>query len=75
MELHPDSMSALAQQLRRERQAQGLSREQLAAVCNVSTSFIRDAETNPERCSLMLLLRLTQGLGLRFSLDGWTEIS
>ncbi|MEN9472805.1 MAG: hypothetical protein RLZZ495_894 [Pseudomonadota bacterium] len=68
MELHPDSMSALAQQLRRERQAQGLSREQLAAVCNVSTSFIRDAETNPERCSFGRLLQLIQGLGLRVAL-------
>lgn len=68
MELHPNSMSALAQQLRRERQAQGLSREQLAAVCNVSTSFIRDAETNPERCSFGLLLQLAQGLGLRVAL-------
>ncbi len=68
MELHPDSMPALAQQLRRERQAQGLSREQLAAVCNVSTSFIRDAETNPERCSFGLLLQLAQGLGLRVAL-------
>ncbi len=68
MELHPDSMPALAQQLRRERQAQGLSREQLAAVCNVSTSFIRDAETNPERCSFGRLLQLIQGLGLRVAL-------
>ena len=70
MELHSDSMLALAEKLRRERQAQGLSREQLAAVCNVSTSFIRDAETNPERCSFGMLLQLAQGLGLRISLDG-----
>lgn len=73
MELNPASMPSLAEQLRRERQAQGLSREQLAAVCNVSTSFIRDAETTPGRCSLEMLLRLTQGLGLRASLDGWTQ--
>lgn len=73
MELSTASMPSLAEHLRRERQAQGLSREQLAAVCNVSTSFIRDAETKPGRCSLEMLLRLTQGLGLRASLDGWTQ--
>jgi len=41
-----------------------LSREQLAAVCNVSQSFIRDVESKPGRCSLEKLLQLTQGLGL-----------
>ena len=61
----------LAQRLRAERKRQGLSREQAAAVCNVSPSFIRDAESNPGGCSLDRLLQLTQGLGLRMTLTGW----
>ncbi|MDP2370072.1 helix-turn-helix domain-containing protein [Rhodoferax sp.] len=61
----------MAQRLQRERQRQDLSREQLAAVCNVSPSFIRDAESNPGRCSLEKLLQLTQGLGLQLTITGW----
>lgn len=71
MQLHTKTLNALAQRLNRERQLQGLSREQLAAVCNVSTSFIRDAESHPGRCSLELLLQLTEGLGLTATLSGW----
>ena len=71
MQLHTKTLNALAQRLNRERQLQGLSREQLAAVCNVSASFIRDAESNPGRCSLELLLQLTEALGLNATLDGW----
>lgn len=71
MQLHTKTLNALAQRMNRERQLQGLSREQLAAVCNVSSSFIRDAESNPGRCSLELLLQLTEGLGLKATIDGW----
>jgi len=52
---------------------QDLSREQLAAVCGVSPSFIRDAESHPGRCSLELMLRLMQGLGLQASITGWAS--
>lgn len=71
MQLHTKTLNALAQRLQHERQRQDLSREQLAAVCNVSTSFIRDAESNPGRCSLEKLLQLTQGLGLQLTITGW----
>lgn len=71
MQLHTQTLNALAQRLAHERQLQGLSREELAAVCNVSTSFIRDAESNPGRCSLVLLLQLTEALGLSATLTGW----
>lgn len=71
MQLHTRTLHALAQRLRYERQRQGLTREQLAAVCNVSTSFIRDAESDPGRCTLERLLQLTQGLGLRATMEGW----
>ena len=71
MQLHTKLLNALAQRLRYERQRQGLSREQLAAVCNVSPSFIRDAESNPGRCSVERLLLLTEGLGLKATLSGW----
>jgi transcriptional regulator with XRE-family HTH domain len=71
MQIHTKTLSDLAQRLKRERLVQNLSREQLAAVCNVSTSFIRDAESNPGCCSLALLLQLIQGLGLLAKVDGW----
>ena len=68
MQLQAQSLAELAQRLQQERQSQGLSREQLAAVCNVSQSFIRDAESHPGRCTLEKLLQLTQGLGLTLTL-------
>ena len=71
MQVTPDSLPALAQRLLLERKRQGLTRAQAAAVCNVSTSFIRDAEDDPSRCSFALLLKLIQGLGLSLSVEGW----
>lgn len=71
MQLHPRTLSTLAGQLASERKRQGLSREQAASVCNVSVSFIRDAETDPGRCSLEKLLQLVLGLGLSVSVTGW----
>lgn len=64
MQLTLQELPALAARLQAERKRQGLSRSQAAAVCNVSPSFIRDAESAPERCSLGKLLLLAQGLGL-----------
>ena len=66
-----NSPGQLAQLLKAERRAQRLTREQASAVCNVSVSFIRDAETQPEKCSLGLILRLIAGLGLTASILGW----
>ncbi len=71
MQLKVQSLPELAQALMAERKRQGLSREQTAAVCNVSESFIRDAESDPGRCSLAKLLQLSEGLGLTLALTGW----
>ena len=71
MQIDVQSLSVLAERFRQERKCQGLSREQAAAVCNVSASFIRDAESDPSRCSLALLLQFAQGLGLQCALTGW----
>jgi ribosome-binding protein aMBF1 (putative translation factor) len=71
MQLHTKLLNSLAQRLQRERQFQNLSREELAAICNVSTSFIRDAESTPGRCSTEKLLQLIQGLGLQITISGW----
>ena len=73
MKLQVPDLSPLAQRLAAERKRQGLSRTQAAAVCNVSTSFIRDAESTPERCSLGKLLLLVQGLGLSVQVLGWGD--
>ena len=71
MYLTPDNLSELAMRLTAERKRQGLSRVQAASVCGVSPSFIRDAESDPGRCSLVKLLLLATGLGLKASLGGW----
>lgn len=73
MNITSESLSTLAGQLMTERKRQKLSREQAAAVCNVSTSFIRDAESNPARCSLGKLLLLMRGLGLSLQVQGWSD--
>jgi len=72
MQLTPETLKQLSQQLLQERKRQGLTRAQAAGVCNVSESFIRDAESDPGRCSLALLLRLFTGLGLRVQVQGWS---
>lgn len=71
MQIQSDTLPTLADRIMAERKRQGLSRSQAAAVCNVSTSFIRDAESAPERCSLGKLLQLLQGLGLTLEVTGW----
>lgn len=75
MDLTGESFPTLAERLMAERKRQKLSREQAAAVCNVSTSFIRDAESDPARCSLGKLLLLMRGLGLSLQAQGWSDES
>ena len=69
--LQLDTFTLLANQLTVERKRQGLSRSQAASVCNVSMSFIRDAETQPGRCSLAKLSQVINGLGLTMVVTGW----
>lgn len=69
--LQSDTFSELANRLTVERKRQGLSRAQAASVCNVSTSFIRDAETAPGRCSLAKLSQVINGMGLTITIAGW----
>ncbi len=64
MLLDTSNLNHLGKLLAAERKRQKLTREQAAAVCNVSPSFIRDAETQPERCTLGKLVQLINGLGL-----------
>jgi ribosome-binding protein aMBF1 (putative translation factor) len=71
MDITPDTLPELAKHLVMERKRQGLSRAQAASVCNVSTSFIRDAELDPGRCSLARLQQLIRGLGLTLTVTGW----
>jgi HTH-type transcriptional regulator / antitoxin HipB len=75
MKLSDTVLPELASHLIAERKRQGLSRAQAAAVCNVSTSFIRDAESDPGRCSLAKLLRLVNGLGLSMDVSGWQVLA
>jgi transcriptional regulator with XRE-family HTH domain len=67
MNIEESKLNELAKALEAERKRQNLSREEAAAVCGVSASFIRDAESHPENCSLGKVIKLIAGLGL--SLD------
>ena len=73
MHITPADFPLLADALTAERKRQGLTRSQTAAVCNVSPSFIRDAESHPERCSLEKLMLLMHGLGLKLEISGWSD--
>ena len=64
MKVTEQTLAELALLLRAERKRQKLSRQTAAAVCGVSMSFIRDAESNPENCTLGKLVRYINGLGL-----------
>jgi len=69
MQITPQTLPLLAQQLLSERLARGWSRAEAAAHCGVSTSFIRDAESHPGRCSLARLLDFCGGMGLLLTLE------
>ena len=71
MYISTDSLPALGARLAAERKRLGLSRAQVAAQCGLSVSFVRDAESNPERCTLARLLRLSALLGLELYAYGW----
>lgn len=75
MQINPTTLPGLAHQLMEERKRQGLSREQAASGCNVSVSFIRDAETAPGRCTAAKLVQLMQGLGLTVEVTGWQPVA
>ena len=73
MKIETSRIHELATALETERKRQKLSREEAAAVCGVSTSFIRDVEAHPESCSLGKLVRLASGLGLTFHITGLSQ--
>jgi len=70
MLIKESSLSELAKALRLERKRQKLSREQAAAVCGVSASFIRDAESDLQNCTLGKVSQLINGLGMRLQITG-----
>lgn len=70
MKINDVTLAELARVLRNERKRQKLSRQDAAAVCGVSTSFIRDAESTPENCSLGKVAKLINGLGLILEVSG-----
>ena len=73
MKIETSCVRELGKALEAERKRQKLSREEAASVCGVSASFIRDAESDPENCSLGKLVRLISGLGLSLNVAGWAQ--
>jgi HTH-type transcriptional regulator / antitoxin HipB len=60
----------IATHIKTERKRQNLTREQMAGICGVSSSFIRDAESDPAKCTLGRLLRVTEALGMQLAFTG-----
>jgi transcriptional regulator with XRE-family HTH domain len=61
--------TTLAQLLLQTRKQQGLSREALAGLAQVSTTFIRDAEKDVANCSFGKLMALMDALGLKWAIQ------
>jgi HTH-type transcriptional regulator / antitoxin HipB len=59
--LNSSQLSAL---IKTQRQLSGLSQSQLASATGLSTSFIRDAETQAGRCTLDKLLAVLEALNI-----------
>jgi transcriptional regulator with XRE-family HTH domain len=61
---------SLSELIQRTRKQQGLSREALAGLAQVSTTFIRDAEKDVAQCSFGKLMHLLGALGLQWKVSG-----
>ena len=61
---HTQILANLSLQIKTHRRAQGLSQAALAALSGVSTSFVRDAETQVGKCTIEKLLKVWTTLGL-----------
>ena len=61
---HTQILANLSLQIKTNRRAQGLSQAALAALSGVSTSFVRDAETQVGKCTIEKLLKVWTTLGL-----------
>jgi DNA-binding transcriptional regulator YiaG len=61
---HAQVLTNLSLQIKTHRRSQGLSQADLAALSGVSTSFVRDAETQVGKCTVERLLKVWTTLGL-----------
>lgn len=61
---HAQVLTHLSLQIKTHRRSQGLSQADLAALSGVSTSFVRDAETQVGKCTIEKLLKVWATLGL-----------
>lgn len=59
--------------IRGSRKSQGLTQEQLAAVCGVGTRFIRELEKGKESCHIGKALEVANMLGLDILIAGVKE--
>ncbi len=59
-----DNISDLGMLIRLHRKTQGLTQEQLAAICGVGVRFLRELEQGKEACHIGKVLQVVQGLGI-----------
>jgi y4mF family transcriptional regulator len=59
--------------IRKERNTQGLTQEQLAGLTGVGVRFVRELEAGKESCQLGRALQVTAALGLSVSVNSRRE--
>ncbi|WP_274631357.1 helix-turn-helix domain-containing protein [Arvimicrobium flavum] len=64
---------SLGSLIRKERKAQKLTQEQLAAVAGVGVRFVRELEAGKESCQIGRALQVAATLGLSISVDSRRE--
>lgn len=65
-----DNVEQLGVLIRETRKRQGLTQEQLAAVCGVGLRFIRELEHGKKSCHISKAMLVVKMLGLHFTING-----
>jgi len=74
MKLYVNDVKQLGETVRKARKDQGLTQQQLAAVCGVGIRFIRELERGKESCHLGKSLKALRMLGMNISVEGHGDL-
>jgi len=74
MKLYVNDVKQLGETVRKARKDQGLTQEQLAAVCGVGIRFVRELERGKESCHLGKSLKVLRMLGMNISVEGHGDL-
>lgn len=69
----PFNTTDLSQRIKSERKLAGLNQSQLAGIAGVSTSLVRDAESQAGRCTLDKLIAVMNALNIELAFTNRIE--